>query len=941
MYGKRETNNAPVGLDGRGQDMGGRCEGPVRLCGLMQIIPQYAEPPHQRTKVGCSRHRVAVLGAEYDSPERQPHPKCLEGTRVDLLQFIHGLLDKREKSQIVWLHGTAAPTSANYAAFLLSIPALIYPSTPRELPLRMASPIPNAVYVSYLEYWSLLSKFYTVGALFLPLKTSIFLLILRICMKTESNCQAPSAMPPKKSSSTKKCANPRMETPVIDFVMHTRSGVPINQRMLQTKTLPPAKKIKPTPLPRGNSFMSFDDYSAILARRTKSSIAITELHTDAESDTQDHPKTDDLVMDDEDNSEGQADAHKGDPKIHESLPPSDTPEDENSSLDGAPSSENNYPYRNREARRWAEHRAMLAQHDPSSSEEESDEDDDEYKEDQEADKEKEEADNNNNNNNNNDNDLPVPPSKTKLPQKRAPPKALPPKSTVTGTPPSTQVLQAAAHVTTKSVEKSPVSSALPKSSMAMETDDDDNDLPVTSRPGRLCQEGIDDAQELGCKTLHAAKLIGDKYGKSARTILIEAGLSVKHSRAETPWNMHQGWYKGKYPQETDEELSDWRKRQHDHYYSLEDSDLLWDDIQAHYDGHLGGATYSRLEGIEVIGCVFDSTPDEAARQASGFVAGSSTFMDVINERQVDAQLALDWIITAAKAKNYQLAMPRFGGAYDILFSKPGEAPWDRYRRIWLVMVLEKLEQFGYKTKSVQWRKLLDVAYQNKFQFELWPDEVPPVGPDFNYHTLSAQHLKLLVMPYIKRRALQYYDAELKTEAENLLELRRKQGQSEKTLDDIIDELDVAVSEIDIVPWPKDHIEQCEKDDPKMFDIPLVTSASNIVLQKLADSEKFKHSIPQGLLQKYKEATSTPRITKKLKLIFRLYVIVMVHHMLNCHLRTLSLLILDLDFNLDLALAFVHLHLTTNHVNTGMMRPFESGCKGNVRDPIMTGTLRLL
>ncbi|KAG2740986.1 hypothetical protein P692DRAFT_201894793 [Suillus brevipes Sb2] len=51
--------------------------------------------------------RVAVLGAEYDSPERQPHPKCLEGTRVDLLQFIHGLLDKREKSQIVWLHGTA------------------------------------------------------------------------------------------------------------------------------------------------------------------------------------------------------------------------------------------------------------------------------------------------------------------------------------------------------------------------------------------------------------------------------------------------------------------------------------------------------------------------------------------------------------------------------------------------------------------------------------------------------------------------------------------------------------------------------------------------------------------------------------------------------------------------------------------------------------------
>ncbi|KAG1794407.1 uncharacterized protein HD556DRAFT_1236935, partial [Suillus plorans] len=51
--------------------------------------------------------QVAVLGAEYDSPERQPHPKCLERTRVNLLKFIYELSDKREKSQIIWLHGTA------------------------------------------------------------------------------------------------------------------------------------------------------------------------------------------------------------------------------------------------------------------------------------------------------------------------------------------------------------------------------------------------------------------------------------------------------------------------------------------------------------------------------------------------------------------------------------------------------------------------------------------------------------------------------------------------------------------------------------------------------------------------------------------------------------------------------------------------------------------
>ncbi|KAG1788694.1 uncharacterized protein HD556DRAFT_851087 [Suillus plorans] len=51
--------------------------------------------------------QVAVKGAEYDSRERQPHPKCLKGTRVDLLDFIYGLLDKKEKNRIIWLHGTA------------------------------------------------------------------------------------------------------------------------------------------------------------------------------------------------------------------------------------------------------------------------------------------------------------------------------------------------------------------------------------------------------------------------------------------------------------------------------------------------------------------------------------------------------------------------------------------------------------------------------------------------------------------------------------------------------------------------------------------------------------------------------------------------------------------------------------------------------------------
>ncbi|KAG2049830.1 hypothetical protein BDR06DRAFT_685210 [Suillus hirtellus] len=51
--------------------------------------------------------QVAVKGAEYDSRERQPHPKCLQGTRVSLLDQIHRLLDSREQNRLIWLHGMA------------------------------------------------------------------------------------------------------------------------------------------------------------------------------------------------------------------------------------------------------------------------------------------------------------------------------------------------------------------------------------------------------------------------------------------------------------------------------------------------------------------------------------------------------------------------------------------------------------------------------------------------------------------------------------------------------------------------------------------------------------------------------------------------------------------------------------------------------------------
>ncbi|KAG1852301.1 hypothetical protein DFJ58DRAFT_841949 [Suillus subalutaceus] len=391
---------------------------------------------------------------------------------------------------------------------------------------------------------------------------------------------------------------------------------------------------------------------------------------------------------------------------------------------------------------------------------------------------------------------------------------------------------------------------------------------------RLCQEGIDEAQELGQKTAEEARVIGAKYGKSVRAILIEAGLSIKHSRSESDWNAHQCWFMDNNPRKDKESIIDWKERQCKHYHAMGKDDEEWDII--HNYNVTGGNTnqsraktilsmrediarklsaYSRLEGVEAIGCIFDTTQDEAARQASGFVAGSDLIVKLINEHQLDARAILDWVMTATKAKGYNISVPQFMGgvgAYEILLSKPNEAPCDHYRRIWPIMVLEHTSKFGYQPKAVQWRKLLDYAFQYKFMIKNWPEDVLPIGPEFNPHNLSSQHLKLLVVPFIKCKVHSYYEAELRTEAKSLLELEKKKSKGKRrgqgrTVEDVMSELDVDVPEIEFAAWPDECIKQLNDEVPEMFDIPLVTSALDVVLRKLVDSAKFKVSVPEDIL----------------------------------------------------------------------------------------------
>jgi hypothetical protein len=58
---------------------------------------------------------------------------------------------------------------------------------------------------------------------------------------------------------------------------------------------------------------------------------------------------------------------------------------------------------------------------------------------------------------------------------------------------------------------------------------------------------------LGEKTVEEAKKIAEQYGKSLRTILIQAGLSVKPTQAENGWNMYQAWYTVQFPKSPDSE----------------------------------------------------------------------------------------------------------------------------------------------------------------------------------------------------------------------------------------------------------------------------------------------------------------------------------------------------------------------------------------------------
>jgi hypothetical protein len=73
----------------------------------------------------CSLTSLTVLEGTWArlAQVRQPHPKCLDGTWVDLLNYIHDLLDDPKNNQFIWLHhdGTAGVGKSAFAFTSLKV----------------------------------------------------------------------------------------------------------------------------------------------------------------------------------------------------------------------------------------------------------------------------------------------------------------------------------------------------------------------------------------------------------------------------------------------------------------------------------------------------------------------------------------------------------------------------------------------------------------------------------------------------------------------------------------------------------------------------------------------------------------------------------------------------------------------------------------------------
>ncbi|KAG1840420.1 hypothetical protein C8R48DRAFT_679591 [Suillus tomentosus] len=388
--------------------------------------------------------------------------------------------------------------------------------------------------------------------------------------------------------------------------------------------------------------------------------------------------------------------------------------------------------------------------------------------------------------------------------------------------------------------------------------DDEQDLDTGKVPGQLPQEAIRKALALGEKTQQEAKKIAKEYGKDVQTILIAAGLTQKATRSENSWNLHQSWYKEKFPKSIETSTMDWKKEQQAHWKVHRDETehpQLWkeicellDEIFSNRDKsskaistHImavrnafasSAEYYSRLEDIHVGGLVIYVGADDKARQALG-IFGGSLIKDLVNEQQADLKRLIDYATMVIKYKliDPTASVPSFpqitAQKYDPdLHCDDGEGVRDRNCRVAPLMMLDKFEavHIAHEGKNISWKTMLNSLYIHQLQVIDWPAGVPPIGCDFVFKDLNTGELKALVD----------YGAEL-------VRVETKEKKRNKNAVKIPD------NEFKFEPWSDDAKAIFEREDNEMFNITLVTDTEGKVLRTLMDCVAFMKNLPDGVV----------------------------------------------------------------------------------------------
>ncbi|KAG1807139.1 uncharacterized protein BJ212DRAFT_1303598 [Suillus subaureus] len=350
-------------------------------------------------------------------------------------------------------------------------------------------------------------------------------------------------------------------------------------------------------------------------------------------------------------------------------------------------------------------------------------------------------------------------------------------------------------------------------------DEDDEDFVKTK--GRMPQVGILKAQELGKKTLEAARTLGQEYGKSARTILIEAGLTMKATCKESLWNQHQMWFAATHPLPKGvsgvvlpEDIKAWKVKQQAHYKAHPQDDpqhaLLWKEIQENWDHAVmlakllsgeherdtclslmmgvrdaftkSAAYWHRTHGIHIAGVSIFPGDEEAGHQASGLFASSDMVKALINSHQLNIKHWLDELTTILKYKDLEAAHAE-GKTFSLLPAS-STAPNALYLRLHLGAMYEA-----------------------------------ELGLDDNDNDSKAEAAKA------KKR---------KGKSKKSGDKGRKKGA-------VVEEPSVILH---ISRWPESDILTVETQATSMCLIPLVINTNSKVVHSLQDSEKSIKDLPQ-------------------------------------------------------------------------------------------------